>query len=219
METDAATVQSYVDATVLVSVELKDMSTPLPEILKPFAPVVINASFALQVEAPWGEVVVPQPSLNRHFVFTLKMFLSQESRLESISSVLSGVIDTNSVIFIAEYMVNFLEETTKAAFDGGKSIEASIRFTGKYLNSSGGWSHHGGVPESMGVMEIVDYEGGQLETCTICFERFEVGEKVSRMPCSHIFHVACFTRLLGSSRRCPLCRRLMPARSVAFPLV
>ena len=34
----------------------------------------------------------------------------------------------------------------------------------------------------------------------------EDGEEVRRLPCMHLFHIACVDRWLGLNKRCPICR-------------
>jgi len=45
-----------------------------------------------------------------------------------------------------------------------------------------------------------------LHSCSICQERFEVGDKVKYLPCFHFFHVDEIDRWLKTSRLCPVCR-------------
>ncbi|XP_014252993.1 E3 ubiquitin-protein ligase RNF181-like [Cimex lectularius] len=42
--------------------------------------------------------------------------------------------------------------------------------------------------------------------CTICLKKFEVGEKVKVLPCTHEFHAPCILPWLGKTSTCPLCR-------------
>ncbi|OEL34976.1 hypothetical protein BAE44_0004003 [Dichanthelium oligosanthes] len=49
--------------------------------------------------------------------------------------------------------------------------------------------------------------------CAVCFESYEEGDKIRRMPCSHGFHEGCIIRWLGVSRLCPLCRFKLQAAS------
>ncbi|CAL9159360.1 unnamed protein product [Musa hybrid cultivar] len=42
--------------------------------------------------------------------------------------------------------------------------------------------------------------------CSVCLENMGRGEKVCRMPCSHVFHATCLRQWLQLSRLCPLCR-------------
>ncbi|XP_064967035.1 uncharacterized protein LOC135613969 [Musa acuminata AAA Group] len=75
----------------------------------------------------------------------------------------------------------------------------------------------GGIPASTDAVKelaVVKYErGGDVreESCIICFEEFDEGVEVTRMPCKHAFHGGCLTRWLESSHVCPLCRHAIPA--------
>ncbi|KAK6242792.1 hypothetical protein SCA6_008181 [Theobroma cacao] len=44
------------------------------------------------------------------------------------------------------------------------------------------------------------------EDCVVCLEALNVGSRVSRMPCSHIFHSDCIGKWLKQSHNCPVCR-------------
>lgn len=49
------------------------------------------------------------------------------------------------------------------------------------------------------------------DQCSICLEEFESGvEEVTRMPCSHVYHVHCIVKWLEYNHLCPLCRFEMP---------
>ncbi|TKA81945.1 hypothetical protein B0A55_01933 [Friedmanniomyces simplex] len=50
------------------------------------------------------------------------------------------------------------------------------------------------------------------ESCLICREDFEGGERVVELPCGHVFHeVGCIEQWLGvSSHQCPTCRAKLP---------
>jgi hypothetical protein len=47
--------------------------------------------------------------------------------------------------------------------------------------------------------------------CVVCMERFEDGDEIRKMPCSHGFHETCIFKWLRVSRLCPHCRFAMPA--------
>ncbi|CAN6330528.1 unnamed protein product [Urochloa humidicola] len=46
--------------------------------------------------------------------------------------------------------------------------------------------------------------------CAICIEDFEVGDDLTVMPCSHVFHEGCIAKWLARCRLCPCCRRALP---------
>lgn len=44
------------------------------------------------------------------------------------------------------------------------------------------------------------------EACAICFENFEVGQMVKKLPgCSHEYHSSCIDKWLQTEKRCPVC--------------
>merc|ERR1712217_248575 len=47
-------------------------------------------------------------------------------------------------------------------------------------------------------------ESGQ--TCSICQEKFKIGDKVKTLPCFHFFHVDEVDKWLVNHRACPVCR-------------
>lgn len=44
------------------------------------------------------------------------------------------------------------------------------------------------------------------ERCTICIEDFVEREEVRVLPCSHLYHLKCIDKWLGSNRTCPVCK-------------
>ncbi|KAF8784001.1 hypothetical protein HU200_000042 [Digitaria exilis] len=55
-----------------------------------------------------------------------------------------------------------------------------------------------------------DDDGGAEVRCAICIGDFEVGDDLSVMPCSHVFHEGCIAKWLARSRLCPCCRHALP---------
>ncbi|CAH8509092.1 unnamed protein product [Schistosoma turkestanicum] len=46
-----------------------------------------------------------------------------------------------------------------------------------------------------------------LNQCSICMEKYSIGDKVIRLPCFHAFHYNCFVDWILECLDCPICRR------------
>ena len=55
------------------------------------------------------------------------------------------------------------------------------------------------------------------EDCSICYERYKVGDLVETLHCGHVFHFGCSLRWNEKSRTCPMCRQSTVVASVASP--
>merc|ERR1711933_158301 len=55
-------------------------------------------------------------------------------------------------------------------------------------------------------IEVSDIGKGAGKSCSICQEKFKIGDKVKTLPCFHFFHVQEIDRWLKTSRVCPVCR-------------
>ena len=47
---------------------------------------------------------------------------------------------------------------------------------------------------------------GQENNCIICIGDFEIGDKVTSLPCLHVFHTECIKSWLQSKNHCPICK-------------
>eukprot|EP01065_Artemidia_motanka_P023847 TRINITY_DN28500_c0_g1_i1.p1 TRINITY_DN28500_c0_g1~~TRINITY_DN28500_c0_g1_i1.p1 ORF type:complete len:370 (+),score=86.03 TRINITY_DN28500_c0_g1_i1:53-1162(+) len=54
------------------------------------------------------------------------------------------------------------------------------------------------------------YGGGQ---CAVCFDRFDLGDRVRALPCRHVFHADCVDPWLLEQADCPTCRAPLTASS------
>ncbi|CAI7784170.1 unnamed protein product [Closterium sp. NIES-54] len=104
------------------------------------------------------------------------------------------------------------------AREGGVAGSGVSGSTGS--SSSGGKTEEG---DSVGLGgERVDGEGkmeageGSVDECSVCREKWEIGDKLREMPCSHRFHVDCLQPWLDEHNSCPLCRYEMPTDDHAY---
>ena len=50
--------------------------------------------------------------------------------------------------------------------------------------------------------------------CAICLSNFEIGEKVSALPCCHTYHTECLDKWLVEHLKCPVCNFNLTFRNV-----
>ncbi|VVA30488.1 PREDICTED: E3 [Prunus dulcis] len=61
------------------------------------------------------------------------------------------------------------------------------------------------------VFEVRVHGSSERESfCVVCLENMLSGDRVTRMPCSHIFHGDCIVEWLKQGHICPLCRFELP---------
>ncbi|KAJ1990519.1 hypothetical protein H4R33_001697 [Dimargaris cristalligena] len=65
----------------------------------------------------------------------------------------------------------------------------------------------GGLLTHDGPADVSADMDGTHETCSVCIDDIEKGQKIRQLPCFHIFHVECIDQwLLEKSSACPLCK-------------
>ncbi|URE10279.1 RING [Musa troglodytarum] len=169
-----------------------------------------------------GRFVEEPPRSYYTVAFTLGDFLHQASRRQAISTVLLRTGAYGYDICFAgrleRQLVAFCNDPVETAFNSGNGIEIIVDvLLTDFPSGVGGGGGFGGVPalsDAVKEVAVMRYErGGDVreESCMICFEEFNVGEEVTRLPCMHAFHGGCLTRWLESSHLCPLCRHAIPA--------
>ena len=46
-----------------------------------------------------------------------------------------------------------------------------------------------------------------IKKCAICLDNYKVGDKISYLPCFHLYHSKCIKKWLKCSKMCPLCKK------------
>jgi len=62
----------------------------------------------------------------------------------------------------------------------------------------------------------VDIEADGNDSCCVCMEEHELGQKATKLSCGHIFHKACISSWLEQRCTCPICRFEMPTDDADF---
>ncbi|CAI5480075.1 unnamed protein product [Closterium sp. Yama58-4] len=103
--------------------------------------------------------------------------------------------------------------------EGGGTREGTAAGSG--ISGSSGSSSSGDKAEK-GDSAGLEGEGkreegeGSVDECSVCREKWEIGDKLREMPCSHRFHVDCLQPWLDEHNSCPLCRYEMPTDDHAY---
>ena len=63
------------------------------------------------------------------------------------------------------------------------------------------------LPETTYAADAASEGDEEEETCAVCVEAFEDGERVRKLPhCGHCFHVDCLAPWLAENKCCPMCK-------------
>ena len=46
-----------------------------------------------------------------------------------------------------------------------------------------------------------------IQNCSICLENYKRGDKITYLPCFHLYHSKCIKKWLKCSKKCPLCKK------------
>ena len=67
------------------------------------------------------------------------------------------------------------------------------------------------VEELLQETEITEQILNKLDNkqCLICLDNYEIGEKISYLPCFHFFHFLCIKSWVQRSDKCPLCKNVI----------
>eukprot|EP01028_Stygiella_incarcerata_P000020 TRINITY_DN1003_c0_g1_i3.p1 TRINITY_DN1003_c0_g1~~TRINITY_DN1003_c0_g1_i3.p1 ORF type:complete len:226 (+),score=46.46 TRINITY_DN1003_c0_g1_i3:205-882(+) len=67
------------------------------------------------------------------------------------------------------------------------------------------------IPPSSGDVETGAGDSLLNDDCPICLETFQPGDRVSRLPCRHVYHTTCINQWLRVQGRCPVCKARLPS--------
>ncbi|KAG7300489.1 hypothetical protein JYU34_016121 [Plutella xylostella] len=94
---------------------------------------------------------------------------------------------------------------------GGEGLDAVVTQLLGQLENAGppplSREHIAAIP----TQQVTGDEVGADSSCSICWDNFQQGEKISKLDCEHIFHTSCIEPWLQLHATCPICRRsLLP---------
>mmetsp|Transcript_43458 Transcript_43458/g.55813 ORF Transcript_43458/g.55813 Transcript_43458/m.55813 type:complete len:295 (+) Transcript_43458:77-961(+) len=114
----------------------------------------------------------------------------------------------------------FTPNQPPSSFRASASASTSTRTS----SSSSGWFRtpqqsppdlsHGPPPASASALDALpdvavteeDLKDEGNSTCCVCLEDYELGERVTRLPCGHLLHCECVSGWLKKHCTCPVCR-------------
>ncbi|EXB44305.1 E3 ubiquitin-protein ligase RING1-like protein [Morus notabilis] len=169
------------------------------------------------IDFPVDDVVLEGEEQNLNDVIDSGLFLAAEQGYFSEPALRADlVLWITGATSVHDHM---LED---ASFDYG-SVFASDdqgelnRVIGQSFSESAAGAF-GSVPAAKSVLEALEkfrYERSNesdLMTCVICMEVVMNGTHLTRLPCSHVFHVDCIMEWLNDNHTCPLCRFKLPSQ-------
>ena len=53
---------------------------------------------------------------------------------------------------------------------------------------------------------LTERKAGENSECIVCLENFDAGDKITTLPCVHIFHTECIESWLKTNNHCPMCQ-------------
>ena len=78
-------------------------------------------------------------------------------------------------------------------------------------------SHHQRRSKSKGINNLNLLEESKIndetifknenKQCPICLDNYKIGDKISYLPCFHLYHYKCIKKWLKCSKKCPLCKK------------
>eukprot|EP01025_Chloroclados_australasicus_P042761 TRINITY_DN4548_c0_g1_i1.p2 TRINITY_DN4548_c0_g1~~TRINITY_DN4548_c0_g1_i1.p2 ORF type:complete len:248 (-),score=16.87 TRINITY_DN4548_c0_g1_i1:936-1679(-) len=89
-------------------------------------------------------------------------------------------------------------------------MQMSVHELKEYMNKLGIQSR-GLLEKEELVNQVIEKGGSTWQTCSICFDDYQSGDAIRRLPCMHTYHIECIDRWLLSSTdlsrlpACPFC--------------
>lgn len=132
--------------------------------------------------------------------------MNDERPVMSLTARIADALLTEAITPEGNLDAGVVELLQRLAVDGAaldQSLAGSIRhvrqlgavLAGERLSS-----------EEIQALPRIRFRDAQQQCCAICLDSYQQGEFLTRLPCSHAFHVDCIADWLRRASRCPLCR-------------
>ena len=93
------------------------------------------------------------------------------------------------------------ESTNKSPFDDNNNTQNG-NTNNKYINED----EVNLIMECLSSDILNEKKEGNNNKCHICFQQFGIGQTITTLPCSHIFHFNCIKSRIKNDTNCPICQ-------------
>ena len=142
----------------------------------------------------------------------MKRQLRRQERLIDIENNFQNHVDFENEYPIQNNNVNIINNNETNNF----LLRNDSPFIIHHTHNNNHLNHHRRC-KSKGIHNIHLLEKSQIndeksiqkdnKKCAICLEDYKIGDKISYLPCFHLYHYKCIKKWLKCSTKCPLCKK------------
>ena len=115
------------------------------------------------------------------------------NQLTSTDSFSTTILDANEINTLVPNLINLS--------NSGRASVIRMNFPGENSNISDGL-----LEEEMNLLHNYKVKKEKNTNCSICLEKYKLGDKIIKLDCVHEFHSSCLKHWLTTHKTCPICR-------------